>query len=293
MGKKTGNMPDFIIIGAMKCATTTLHDQLDMHDSFFMTNPKEPNYFSDDGVFTKGFRWYESLFEGAMPGQLRGESSTHYTKFPLYPETLARMKSCCPKVKLIYIMRHPVDRLVSHYIHEWTQGVVSCDIDKAIDRYPELIEYGRYNMQIDQYLKSYDCSALLPLFSERLLEHPLRELQTVFDFLNVNEAPIWYPEIKKNVSAERLRVSAWRDTIVNNNVLRFLRRRFVPKNIRRVVRDFWTMGSKPELSAEVLKKVEDIFNEDLQLLGQKLDLTLDCENYKQKIVHQKKIEWSR
>ena len=49
-------------------------------------------------------------------------------------------------------MRHPVDRLVSHYIHEWTQGVISCDIDKAINHFPELISYSQYNMQIETYL---------------------------------------------------------------------------------------------------------------------------------------------
>ena len=65
--EKTGtNGPDFIIIGAMKCATSTLHDQLSMHNSFFMTTPKEPNFFSNDEIYANGFHWYESLFEGPV-----------------------------------------------------------------------------------------------------------------------------------------------------------------------------------------------------------------------------------
>jgi hypothetical protein len=284
--------PDFIIIGAMKCATSTLHEQLATHGSFFMTTPKEPNFFSDDEVYGKGLAWYESLFHEAGTNQLRGESSTHYTKLPDYPETVERLTSFCPEVKCIYIMRHPIDRLVSHYIHEWTQGVISCDIDTAVKRYPELVEYGRYSMQIESYLNAFVPQSVLPLFVERLRDNPQRELETVFRFLEVTERPVWRDDLKSNVSAERLRACGWRDAIVRNPVVTALRRTLIPKSVRRRIRKLWTLKERPELSVQVRKKVEKVFNEDLQALGGKIDLALTCDAFKEQVTRAEAIQWN-
>ena len=60
--------PDYIVIGAMKCGTTTLAAQLGAQSGLFMTTPKEPNYFSDDDVFARGPDWYSALFDAAAPG---------------------------------------------------------------------------------------------------------------------------------------------------------------------------------------------------------------------------------
>lgn len=286
------NRPDFIIIGAMKCATSTLHDQLKRHDSFFMTTPKEPNFFSDDMNYAKGTGWYASLFADAGPGQLKGEASTHYTKLPRYPETVQRMAAHCPGVKCIYMMRHPVDRLVSHYIHEWTQGVISCDIDQAVRSFPDLIAYSCYNRQIEPYLETFGPASVLPVFLERLRDRPDAELQRIFAFLQVREKPIWHADLISNVSAERLRVCGWRDALVNNAVLRALRRTLIPKRVRTAIRSLWTMKERPVLSSGTRQHVEGIFAQDLKLLGQRLGFDLDCRNFTAAVLSQKDIRWA-
>ena len=63
----TGPDPDFIIIGAMKCGTSTLAAQLACQDGVFLTTPKEPNFFSDDEIYARGHGWYRSLFAAAAP----------------------------------------------------------------------------------------------------------------------------------------------------------------------------------------------------------------------------------
>ena len=123
----------------MKSATSTLHNQLSAQPGIFMSTPKEPNFFSDDDIYSQGLDWYSGLFSDASAEDICGESSTHYTKLPDYPDTIQRLKAAIPQPKLIYVMRHPVDRLISHYMHQWSEGVISCDINQAIDRYPELI----------------------------------------------------------------------------------------------------------------------------------------------------------
>ena len=276
----------------MKCATSTLHEQLAAQPGFFMTEPKEPNFFSDDAVYANGLGWYAELFRAARPGQLKGESSTHYTKLPTYPETISRLASFCPDVKLIYVMRHPVDRLISHYIHEWTQGVIDCDIDKAVHAFPELVAYGRYSMQLEPYLDTFGSSAILPLFAERLRCDPLGELQKVFSFLGVQDEPVWHQEISSNVSAERIRVCGWRDAIVENPVARVLRRALIPKGIRTWIRGWWAMKEKPTLSLESLAYVEEVFDRDLDELGKRLGVELSCRNFKEAVTSQKNISWA-
>ena len=141
-------LPNFIIIGAMKCATSTLHDQLALQPGLLMSDPKEPNFFSNDEQYRRGLAWYTGLFAAAEDGVLCGESSTHYTKLPTYLRAVERVHKHVPGARLIYVVRHPVDRLVSHYIHEWTERTVPSPIDRAVRECPRLTEYGLYAMQL-------------------------------------------------------------------------------------------------------------------------------------------------
>ena len=74
-------LPDFAIIGAMKCGTTTLAAQLGAQDGVFVTTPKEPEFFSEDANYARGMDWYASLYQGAAPGDLTGEGSTGLTSY--------------------------------------------------------------------------------------------------------------------------------------------------------------------------------------------------------------------
>ncbi|WP_208597683.1 sulfotransferase family protein [Desulfogranum mediterraneum] len=284
--------PDFIIIGAMKCATSTLHDQLAAQPDFFMSSPKEPNFFSNEEVYAQGISWYSSLFSKAQPDQLKGESSTHYTKLPTYPDTVARIAQHCPDVKLIYVMRHPLDRLVSHYIHEWTQGVISVSINQAIHRYPELLSYSSYAMQLAPYIESFGTSSILPVFLERLHDDPARELQAVFEFLEVTTPPFWDDTLRSNVSAERIRPCGWRDALINNPFLSVIRKTMVPKSFRNWVRSQWSMKQRPTLSPESREHLEQLFDRDLAELGSLLGLKLCCQNFKAAVTSPKRISWS-
>jgi len=107
--------PDFIIIGAAKAGTTTLHEMLRLHPDLFMTTPKEPEFFARDDRYTAGPGAYAALFGDARPGQKRGEASTLYSLTQLFPRTVGRMRAHAPDVRLIYILREPVGRAYSYY----------------------------------------------------------------------------------------------------------------------------------------------------------------------------------
>ncbi len=274
--------PNFIIIGAMKCATSTLHDQLHVQPGIFMSTPKEPNFFSDDRQFAHGPAWYAELFADARDGELCGESSTHYTKLPTYPRTIERLALTLGNdVRFIYMMRHPVDRLVSHYIHEWTQRTIADPIDVAVRNHSELVDYGRYAYQLEPWIEAFGVERILPVFFERFVAEPQHELQRVAEFIGQTAGVHWVDDLEqRNASSERMRKSPLRDLVLNNALAKVLRRTFVPKPVRDRVKSIWTMDSRPELSPEVRAEVETRFDEDLATLGEWWNLPLTCATFK-------------
>ena len=109
--------PNLFIIGAMKSGTSSLHAYLGTHPSVFMCEPKEPGYFVEQLNLKRGRGWYSKLFHGAEGASIRGESSTEYTKAPMYGGVPQRLAEFNPQAKIIYLMRDPIERSISHYWH--------------------------------------------------------------------------------------------------------------------------------------------------------------------------------
>ena len=283
--------PDFMIIGAMKCATSTLYEQLALQSGIVLSSPKEPNFFSNDEIYAQGMEWYWSLFEQpSIQNGLIGEASTHYTKLPTYPNTVERIHRHIPDAKFIYVMRHPVDRLISHYMHEWSQNVIDCDINDAITRYPELIDYSRYHYQLAPFFESFGQNRVMPVFFESMLSRPQQELERICKFINYNGVPVWQELEPQNVSRERIRRFAGYEFLIENSVMRWLRRALVPKVLRSVVKSKFSMNKRPVLDAANIAMLRNVFDEDLALLGEKLGVQLCCRNYKT-IVKSDMLAW--
>jgi len=276
----SNKLPDFIIIGAMKSATSTLHNQLSAQPGIFMSTPKEPNFFSDDEIYNQGLNWYTALFSDADTEQICGESSTHYTKLPDYPETIQRLKAAIPMPKLIYVMRHPIDRLISHYMHQWSEGVISCDINQAIDRYPELVDYSCYGMQISAYFEAFGSKSVLPLFFEDLKANKNKSLNRVGEFIGLTEPLIWVDDLAQdNVSSQRIRRFYGYELLINSKPMAWLRKALIPQRVRDRVKQQLSMQRRPEISSAQLARITKIFDRDLQTVGDWIGVQLTCENF--------------
>jgi hypothetical protein len=286
----TGRMPDFVIIGAMKCATSTLHTQLAAQPGFCMSEPKEPNFFSDADQWARGMDWYQGLFAAARPGDLCGESSTHYTKLPDLPDALPRIAEHLPDARFIYVMRDPIDRLVSHYIHEWSQRVIQGRIQGAAVRLPALIDYGRYAMQVTPWIERFGRDRVLPVFFERMVAHPQAELERVCRFLGYAGTPMWEEGVRDNASEQRLRKSKLRDAVLQFPVLAWIRKRVVPQSFRDQLKAIWQMREKPVLDLAERARLEAIFDADLEKLGAMLGAPLTCANFKS-TVRDQELNW--
>ncbi|MDP8961819.1 MAG: sulfotransferase [Actinomycetota bacterium] len=163
-------LADFIIIGAMKAGTSSLASYLASHPDVFVTNPKEPDFFIAGANWERGLHWYAQLFTQAKEGALLGEASTSYTKHPICTGAPARIRATVPDARLIYLLRDPIDRVVSHYRHELLRGRETRPLITALDQDERYLAPSRYGAQLERYLDHFDSSQLLVLYSEDLLD---------------------------------------------------------------------------------------------------------------------------
>jgi hypothetical protein len=260
--------PDFIIIGAMKCGTSTMAAQLGAQPGVFMTTPKEPNYFSDDAVFARGPDWYAGLFATAPQGAVRGEASTHYTKRPDYPETIARMQATVPDVRLVYMIRNPMTRLVSHYIHAWSEGEITRPLAEVLDDHPRLVDYGRYGWQIAPFVDAFGARAILLSSLEQMEADPQGELARIAAHVGHPGPVTWQDTLEtQNVSRERVRKLPLHGLIVDNPVATALRRALVPKALRARIRDGRKLTERPVIPPAAKATLEARFAADRDVLA--------------------------
>lgn len=179
--------PNLVIIGAQKAATTSLWLYLGQHPSVFMSPIKETNFFVAEMGWSRGIAWYESLFEPAVEegAEVIGEASPNYTLFPSLPGVPERMASVIPNARLVYLLRHPIERMISSYMQELAQGTETMPIARALLERPHYADASRYAMQIDQYLRHFERSQLLILLSEELEREPEGVLDRALSFLGL------------------------------------------------------------------------------------------------------------
>lgn len=260
--------PDFILIGAMKCGTSTLQAQLAVQPGVFMSTPKEPNFFSNDEIFAQGDDWYNALFATAPADALTGEASTHYTKLPTYPQTLARMRTALPELKLIYMIRNPVTRAVSHYIHEWTERRASGDADAAFRSNTDFVDYGRYGMQITPYIETYGAQNVLLTSLEAVQADADAEFARIAAFLNLPGDAAWRHDLEaQNISNQRMRKLPLQGLLIDNPVAAFLRRALVPAGLRQRIRAARQMDKRPDIPADLRTGMEAAFLDDREILA--------------------------
>lgn len=197
--------PNLFIIGAAKSGTTSLHDHLQRHPDIFMSEPKEPGYFTPDvGYYPTSTDWYLSLFQDAGDAKIVGESSTHYTKQPKHPGVPERIAGFCDSPRFIYLMRDPIDRIISQYWHEVRLEQQYRGILTAIKREAEFTALSDYAMQLEPYFATFGRDRVLALTFEELVAEPTQVLGGVFAWLGV-DASLAPPDLeRKNARPETL-----------------------------------------------------------------------------------------
>ncbi len=185
-------LPNFIIIGAAKSATTWLMIQLGSHPDIYVHN-KEIHYFSSD--YSKGLKWYEKHFRAVKDEVVIGENSNGYLPSQDAP---VRIKKLIPDVKLIVSLRNPIERAYSAYCMHCEKSRITCSIEDYLD--PELVfegnrgylllRAGLYAKHLKRYFNHFNQSQIEIMIYDDLLKSPKGYIKTACDFLGVDYTKI-------------------------------------------------------------------------------------------------------
>jgi hypothetical protein len=178
-------LPNLIVIGAQKCGTTALHEYLDLHPQVAMSRPKELDFFVEQHNWGRGRGWYERHFAADAP--VRGESSPSYTNYPEFRGVAERAAELVPDAKLVYLVRDPLDRIVSHYLHNRALGRGYPMIEAQLGdlRNSVFVAHSLYHVQLRRYLRVFPESSILVVDQADLLADRRGTLGRVFGFLGV------------------------------------------------------------------------------------------------------------
>ncbi len=181
-------LPDFLIIGAAKCGTTSLHQQLNQHPDIYFPAIKEPTFFSEHGVGTwhKGIDWYSSLFADAQANQLTGEASTSYSKAFWYGDAPEKIHQLIPQAKLIYLIRDPIDQIISHYLHIRYDELDTRTLDERLLGDDFLLKVASYAYQLEQFLPFYTKQQIHIIRLDDYIDHNALEMQKLYEFLSID-----------------------------------------------------------------------------------------------------------
>ena len=179
---------DFMVIGAARSATTSLSSLLALHPEICFSTPKEPQFFSQDN-WRNSLEEYHTLFKNEA--KLYGEGSTNYSKYPHFNKNIFNdIFEYNPDMKFIYMMRNPIDRIISHYKLAIERGYASEDINAEVLQKPIYIDTSKYFYQISPYIELFGSKNIkLVLFEEYINSHQ-NVLNKVFDFLGVSRIDI-------------------------------------------------------------------------------------------------------
>ena len=203
--KTSLRLPDFIIAGAPRCATTWLAEMLNRHPYISMAVPlkPEPKFFLVDDLFARGIEYYsQTWFEGLPANHLVGEKSTNYLESS---EAAQRIFEHLPCVRLIFILRNPVDRAYSNYLWSAKNGLENESFPRALELeekrnliLPDNFKYSRpfsyfsrglYAQMLNPYFILFPRKSILILRYEDLLDDSEKFVDAVFDFLGVHPSP--------------------------------------------------------------------------------------------------------
>jgi hypothetical protein len=206
LGSRWRKLPDFIIIGVQKAGTSSLFHYLSQHPELSLSIEKEVHFF--DNNFRKGLSWYKSFFPFRSDKSKTGEASPYYVFHPLAPY---RIKSLLPEVKLIVLLRNPIERSLSHYQHnkrkkerepansfedalqkekERIQGE-----KERLENEPDYISFAYqhfsylsrsdYAPQVEHWLQHFRREQILFLKTESFFAEPESVLEKVYQFLEI------------------------------------------------------------------------------------------------------------
>lgn len=257
-------LPTFVVIGAMKCGTTSLYYYLDAHPEIGMSIQKETDYFLPAQYDNRGSEWYLSRFR--EQARARGECSPNYTKRHLFPDVAERMHDLVPGVKLVYMVRDPLDRIISHYVGNRVRSQETRPFSEAVTdgEKNNYVLTSKYYYQLEPYLEHFGSDQLL-VRSLNALQHCRNDvLSDIHRFLGVEaRGDEDISEAKYNTTGQKRMRGRW------YRWLSSLVRQSVKDTVRPYIPWSWIPGAsvaRPQLSPQLREKLASQLRDDVDAL---------------------------
>jgi hypothetical protein len=284
--------PDFLVIGASRSGTTTIHAALAAHPQIFVPAEKSPNFFTAEdlrvlpnsaalramkGHTIQTINQYERLFRRSSGFRCRGEVS------PVYLQSIYAAERVCrelPNVRLIAILRNPIDRAYAHYLgrrrdgletrHPFADAIAEELADPSAKpmAFNNYLAIGRYAYYLKTWYESFAKEQILILFFDGFVLDSLKVLEQIYDFLGVDSGLTLPALEKKNVSgipSQPLLRSLWTSSVM----LRARLRPYLPKELRdRCGRLFLSQLNRPSLPDELRPVMADYYSSYIRILEQ-------------------------
>lgn len=291
-------LPNFLIVGAAKSGTTALYHYLKQHPEVYMSPNKEPNFFALEGqeVQFRGpgdekmvestitnLEAYEEQFEGVTDEIAIGEASPWYLYCPSAAESIRRR---IPNVKIIAILRNPVDRAFSSYLHVLRDGRETLDFEDGLRAEKERVEagweyiwhyrrVGFYARQVERFLRLFSSEQVRFYLYDDFLSDPPTFLADVYEFLGVDPNIAVDTSLKPNATGVPKNQVLGR-LLLRPNPVKAVAKRLLPEKARYEVgqRIYRRLLHKPSLEAEVREKLLEDYAEDISSLRKLIDCDL-------------------
>jgi len=268
-------VPDFLVIGSMKAGTTSLYADLKRHPKIFLPERKELNLlnrFPKDSIsnIRDGYARY---YEQSHLGSTCGEFSTQYSKFPTFPYSPYVAEKIFPgSVKIVYMIRNPVERLRSQHHHEFPHRQTPRNIREAVEFDHRLLLYSAYFLQLSRWLDFFPHADVAILPFERYLTDRDAVLRALYGFLNVEAGRIEGDAPAENMSSERRVFNPMAAAFARTNFYREkIRPRITPgilSGFRKVATLRKAPSTRPEMPADLISFANEILRPDfLQLVS--------------------------
>lgn len=290
--------PNFFIVGAPKCATSSLYSHLRMHPDIFLAHPKELNYFSSDIIIPdsiKDLKSYESLFTDADSQKAVGEASVWY----MYSKVAAgRIKEYSPDARIIAMIRNPVDMIYSYHsqrlwnktedITDFREAISAIDDRKNGKRLPEnpypvkglyYIDIARYHGQLRRYFDTFGEPKVHVIIFDDIKQNKDSVLTNALDFLGVeSNSNIRIPDTGLTRNANKRTKSQTISRLLAHPppiALKIARTLMPANNLRRqLIQKLRIMNTKwetrPAMDSSVQEELTSIYADEVEKLSELL-----------------------
>lgn len=287
-------VPDFFIIGAAKAGTTALYDYLKQHPDVFLPEEKEPHFFDHNENFQKGIDWYnKSFFSNSAGYTATGEASPSYIRN--FQKVIPRIESLYPKSvlpKFIIILRDPVQRAWSHYLHRKRFHVEEKSFENALASEKERLKAepddwvgyykdGLYGHQISKWFKAFPREHFFVLLNDDLKNDHMSCLAQICEFLGVDVENFCPDQLVSN-PASKPRFPSLMKILAKENMVKKLTRIFVKntKSKERIIKTVTRLNLRPAPKEAMPKNIETALRErfltDIELLENLIDRDLSA-----------------